>query len=189
MTRLTAREFWPKYRDEVRKRCSKESMTDNWHSLGIKAAEVVIRPLEISRELTLDILGYERRTANEWFNSDLRVAFEHEVDHPYPYHDDGTGWRCELWKLAHIAADLRVLVGYYKSWDGFLCQLNDEIILMDDRMYRVPNSEWLFVFGAIDSNRERQPWRAWTINGDRTLIQLDDENPFCPIEYCENGKM
>jgi hypothetical protein len=159
-------------------------MGDNWHVLGIEAAKAIIRPLETSFELTVDVLGYERRAAGVWYNSDLRVAFEHEVDHPYPYRDDGTGWRCELWKLCHIVADLRVLVGYYKVWDGFEKQLLSEVGLMDDRMCRVPNSEWLLIFGASCSKRERQPWRAWTIDDNRALVQLEDDDPFCPAEHC-----
>ena len=186
MIRIAAREFWPAFRDEVRRQCTTQTMSGNWHVLGIEAAETVCHRfgLETSYELTLDVGGYERRVKGMWYDSDLRVAFEHEVDHPYPYRDDGRGWQCEIWKLCHIVADLRVLVGYYKNWKGFADELHGKIALMGDRMLRVPKSEWLFVFGAYNSYREPQPWRAWTIDNKLELQPLDDDDPFCPAEHC-----
>jgi hypothetical protein len=98
----------------------------------------------------------------------LQVAFEAE---------NGADWRDELCKLAHIVAELRVLVTYQSHCDrtaadalrGFLKDRRDRIL-------RVPGSRWLFIFGP-DWREPSACWEAWTLDDAGELIALDDPEP------------
>jgi hypothetical protein len=75
---------------------------------------------------------------------------------------------------------LRVLVGYYASGRELERNLQQRIDLMGERMTRVADSEWLFIFGPTDSRRDRTPWSAFSINCAGRIVQFADDNPFNP---------
>lgn len=179
MIRLSAEEFWPRYRDEVRRRGSSESLAKPklWTKVAIEAAKAVCMNagLKTNNELHLDTMGYEQRQAGVDFNWDLRVAFEHE---------NTNSWRDELCKLCHVVADLRVLVGYFTVREQLDKRLQERIDLMDGRMSRVTNSQWLFIFGPSESERDPAPWVAYTLDDRLRLVKLPDNDPFNPyMEY------
>lgn len=175
MIRLSAEQFWRLYRDEVRLRGSLESLprSRDWTRVAIAAAKAVCvnAGLKTGNELYLDVMGYEQRESGVDFNWDLRVAFEHE---------NTQNWHDELCKLCHIVSDLRVLVGYFKISDQIERRLQERIDLMAERMTRVPDGQWLFIFGPGKSQNDERPWAAYTLDPGRRLIKLADDNPFNP---------
>jgi hypothetical protein len=181
MIRLTAEEFWPLYRDEVRRRGSVEALRSSsvWTKVAINAAKAVCLTagLKIGNELYLDVMGYEQREAGVNFNWDLRVAFEHE---------NTRNWQDELCKLCHVIANLRVLVAYFPMRECIERQLQEKIDLMGARATRAADCQWLFIFGPEDSRRNPVPWVAYTLDPSRRLAKLSDDSPFCPhAEYSE----
>ena len=177
MNRLSAEQFWPLYRDEVRRRGNLEVIGKSrlWTCVAIDAAKAVCMNagLKTGNELYLDVMGYEQRQSGVDFNWDLRVAFEHE---------NTNNWHDELCKLCHVVADLRVLVAYFRSGEPIAERLQERIDLMDKRMTRVQESEWLFIFGPDDSRRDRTRWAAYRLDERRQLARLRDDNPFNPYE-------
>ncbi len=168
MIRIRAADFWPRYREECRSTGTRDSLrTDlSWTNIAVPAARSVCLKagLEPCEELKLDVMGYEQRVKGVNFNWDLRVAFEHENNHKQ--------WHEELCKLCHVVADLRVLVSYFLQWEGFEKALQDRVDLMGERMTRVPNSEWLFIFGPRESSKLKMPWVAYTLDDCGRLQML-----------------
>jgi hypothetical protein len=120
-------------------------------------------------------MGYEQRVPGVNFNWDLRVAFEHE---------NWRNWQDEFCKLCHVVADLRVLAAYFTKRQKIEETLQERIDVMDERVRRLPASEWLFIFGPEDSRCNPTPWIAFTLDGGRRLVKVPDENPFCPyVEF------
>jgi hypothetical protein len=147
-------------------------------------ADFPIEPLIATKEyFRVDVIGDERigdRDCN-WL---LRVAFEHENP---DWHSPNTRWGApkrrptwiqELCKLTHVVADLRVLAAYYDAKQDVeeltrLLQRNVNRMQEHNRMTRVPNGEWLFIFG-IKPPSDR-PFRGFKLGGDNgtTLTELE----------------
>jgi hypothetical protein len=175
MIRITAEEFWPKFRDEVRRTGTLEALrnTKAWTHTIIQAAKTVCEQagLKTGNELYLDVMGYEQREPGVNFNWDLRVAFEHE---------NFRGWHDELCKLCHVVADLRVLVAYFGKRTNIEEELRARVATMGERMTRVSNAEWLFIFGPDDSPNDQRNWVAYVCGDDTRLRMLEDGNGFNP---------
>jgi len=177
---LTPLRFWEKYREELRKKASSEAYQSSpgWTQVAIPAATKACEALELEvyREyFLLDVGGYKSHRDGKRFGWRLHVALEHE----------NANWRVELCKLAFIVADLRVLVGYHKyTADGPdpRGELQEAVDRLDDRVMRVPNSEWLFVLGPR-SNDLKHPFMPFTLNADGKVVPIDDDVPLIPSEF------
>src|SRR5689334_4236999 len=136
--RISAQQFWNDYREQLRADATQAAyaLDPTWTPIAKDAAEKVclFHGLKTSREyFRLDVAGWEYRTGSDYFDWDLRVAFEHEN-----CSIKGKDWCDELCKLTHLVADLRVLVGYFKHRRGDLeITLQDRVTLMGPRMARV----------------------------------------------------
>lgn len=183
MSHIGADEFWPRYRDAVRARGSLNALsnTREWTRVAVEAAKSVCTNagLITGNELYLDVMAYEQRTAGVFYDWHLRVAFEHE---------NGRNWHDELCKLCHVVADLRVLVGYFIIGERIDDVLQRRIDSMGERLTRVAGSDWLFIFGPDDSRRDARPWVAFTLDGNRRLAALLDDNPFNPFHEYSRSK-
>jgi len=175
MIQFSAEQFWRLYRDEVRRCGSLESLrrSRDWTKVAISAAKGVCLSagLKTGNELYLDVMGYEQRQPGVDFNWDLRVAFEHE---------NTRNWHDELCKLCHVVADLRVLVGYFTINTPIEERLHERINRMGNRITRVPDCQWLFIFGPDDSQRDKTPWVGYTLDLEQRLVRLVDDKPFNP---------
>lgn len=176
MDSLNPQTFWNRYRDQLRNLGSWDAYQSNcdWTEIAKRCAEGACAELglEYSREyLRLDVCGYVQRDAkHDWH---LRVAFEVE---------NSAMWKDELCKLAHVVADLRVLVGYecHKSWKA-IDALGDYVPTLRDRITRVPGSEWLFIFGP-DWRKPEDAWTAWTLDHQSEVISIIDAHPLRGID-------
>jgi hypothetical protein len=130
------------------------------------------------RLLRLDVAGCQRRS-NEWQDYDLRIAFEHE--------NSAATWGQELCKLCHVVADLRVLIAYYGGRDASPEPLERRISMMADRMTRVPNSQWLFIWGSQFSLATEKYWQPFTLGAECQLVPLVDDNPLCPAHAAKQN--
>ena len=193
MTRISASDFWPCYRNKCRTLGTRKSLKSDrmWTDVAIAAARDTCRchgltyglttikdeqPKE-ERLLRLDWAAFEQAVPGEDFNWHLRVAFEHENC------QKRNQWHDELCKLCHVVADLRVLAAYFRRWDGFEEELQHRIDLMAERMTRVRDSEWLFIFGPRDSSQRRMRdivWVAYSLDDQMQLLKLPDNWPFQP---------
>ena len=107
----------------------------------------------------------------------LDVAYEHE--------NDDTWWS-ELCKLCYVAADLRVISTYYdfnntekpveKKLKEYLNKLEGE------KIFRVPNSKWLFVFGPRSVCADK-PFKAFTIDEKLTIIPINGGEEVVPTNW------
>lgn len=186
MQNISPASFYHQYRDRVREvGCAeKYSDTRTWTALTIQAADYVCRQfgLEVWHEyLRLDCAGVETNKGTHPDDWHLRVAFEHEEGVR-----EGKDWRDELCKLAHIVADLRVLVGYCVGREP-QSLLRERVITLEKRMIRVPGAQWLFVLGSGTDTWCREPWHAFTLAGDGTIVRIRDENPLCPKEWAPSA--
>ncbi|GMV83387.1 MAG: hypothetical protein AMXMBFR7_45710 [Planctomycetota bacterium] len=176
--------FWIEYREALRARCRTVRTLDDplrkqtaaWTEAVIKVARGVMESafsLEVRSEyLNLDLVGVEPKGAGE-YDFDIRIAFEHE-NKPGTYMD-------ELFKLSHVVADLRVLATYYTgSREKALMALQSQLASMEDRIRRQPDSEWLFIWGPVDSLKHKIPYAAFAFDTHGTLIELDTSSPFMP---------
>lgn len=172
--------FWEAYRDQLRALGSWAAYqtSSGWTKIATEAAIEACRAfgLAVDREyLRLDVMGYHQTRPGTWYDWHLRVAFEHE---------NGDNWNDELCKLAHVAADLRVLVAYheYTKSEDPLPRLLSEVQRLGERIHRVPNSKWLFIFGPRQSTPERT-FIAYTFDSATQLATLRDEVPLAPGEW------
>jgi len=129
----------------------------------------------------VDVIGYERIEDCDWR---LRIAFEHE---------NGLGrWKQELCKLTHVVADLRVLVAYHDFGDEKLEPVEEilkkSILKMEkysNRMTRVPDSRWLFIFGPRRKTSRPDPFRAFTLDGTKVVELPEKSSPLIPAGWPE----
>jgi hypothetical protein len=130
--------------------------------------------------LRLDCRGYSRTNASDEDDWNLRIAFEHELGVR-----KGKNWFEELTKLAHVVADLRVIVGYcrLRENDSVSDILAKRVKIMGPRMTRVPNSRWLFVFGSGKDDGYTDTWQAFTLDAGAKIVRLTDDKPFSPLEW------
>jgi hypothetical protein len=115
--------------------------------------------------LHFDACGYQNYEMHNWT---IRVAFEHEHD---------AVWRLEICKLCQVHANLRVLVAY---WDFDAPRvLEDELLLRlrelqqhENRVLRMPECKWLFVFGPQRNRCLNHPFIAFTLIDDHGGLAL-----------------
>lgn len=161
MAKVTANKFWEEYKLQIMKlRPSKadyknrprwteitcDAATANLDRLATNSAKASYAPPAAAPSptakwqkeyLRVDVIGYDRIGTHDWL---LRVAFEHE---------NSDQWTDELCKLCHVVADLRVLASYYDfdQPEKIEDRLQREVNTMGNRITRVPDVEWLFIFG------------------------------------------
>lgn len=138
--------------------------------------------LETSKEYyRVDLVGYRREEPEVEGNWWLDVAYEHE---------NADTWWGELCKLCYVAADLRVISSYYKlgradksaeetiedKLRGYLGQLGKE------KIFRIPNSQWLFVFGPR-LVCAAEPFRAFTIDDELSIRPLPGGERVVPQDW------
>ncbi|MCH7849924.1 MAG: hypothetical protein IIB53_16370 [Planctomycetes bacterium] len=174
--------FWEAYRDQLRALGSWAAYqtSSEWTKIATEAAIEACREFGLAADreyLRLDVMGYHQTRPGTWYDWHLRIAFEHE---------NGDNWNDELCKLAHVVADLRVLVAYhdYTKSEDPLTRLQSEIHRLGERIHRVPNSNWLFIFGPRQSAPERT-FMAYTFDSSMQLAALHDEAPFAPQEWLD----
>ena len=183
---LSAKRFWDVYSAKLNERGNWEDYKDNtrWTTAVIDVAMETCKKLgiEASKEdYRVDLIGYRREKPEEKGNWWLDVAYEHE--------NDDTWWG-ELCKLCYVAADLRVISSYYKlagadksaeetiedKLRGYLGRLGKE------KIFRVPNSQWLFVFGPrlVCANK---PFRAFTMDDDLSIRPVGGGERVVPEDW------
>jgi hypothetical protein len=185
---ITPEEFWRRYREEVRSTGTWDAYTSppktcKWKRIVIGAAVTVCESFGLIADteyLRLDCLGYSQTNASDEDDWNLRVAFEHELGVR-----QGRNWTDELTKLAHVVADLRVLVGYRRLGErrSVYNILSDRLKKMGSRMTRVPDSRWLFVFGSGSDADYLDPWQPFTLDACGEIATLTDDKPFSPREW------
>jgi len=186
MKRLVEPEsFWKEYSAKLNQKGTQEAYKDNteWTEKVLCIAEKTCKKfnfkIETSREYyRVDLIGWRREKTNEKRNWWLDVAYEHENKY--------NTWDDELCKLCYVAADLRVISGYHdfndseepieKKLKGCLGRLGKEKIL------RVPNSKWLFVFGPRLTCTD-QSFKAFTINEKMTIIPVSGGEEVVPQRW------
>jgi hypothetical protein len=184
--------FWQRYKDEIAKlnpTLAKYGNKTTWTELALIAAsnaiasdqqEPIREPLTVSREyFRIDVIG-EEKFAKQWDWS-LRVAFEHENEYAQMQ------WKQEMCKLAHVVADLRVLAGYYDSSEKEVESiLQDQVNTLRknrDRITRVPNSQWLFIFGPANTVKDAGgKFLTYTLSGT-SVEAFCDGDPLIPLHW------
>jgi hypothetical protein len=83
-----------------------------------------------------------------------------------------------------VVADLRVLVAYhdYTKSDDPLTRLRSDVHRLGERIHRVPNSNWLFIFGPRQSTPERR-FMAYMLDSSMQLTALCDQAPLAPGDW------
>ena len=97
----------------------------------------------------------------------LKVAYEHE---------NSVTWGSELCKLCYIVADLRILSSYhnFKSDEKIEFLLQEYVNnLGKQRIMRVPDSRWLFVFGPR-GQCEAKLFRAFTLDSEMNVQEIQN---------------
>ena len=146
----------------------------SWTPFAMGAAENTCKEfgLATSREYyRLDLAGYtekkkEGEIESKWW---LNLAYEHENDRT---------WYAELCKLCYVAADLRVISTYhdFKDEEPVTERLGRYINnLGKEKIFRVPNTEWLFIFGPrrvnTDERKEHQ-FKVFTIDKELSIVPI-----------------
>ena len=153
-----------------------------------KAAQAVMEGKHLITSLAyfrIDVIG-EEKAGDCDCNWLLRVAFEHE--NPDWHCPDMTWgapkrrptWIQELCKLTHVVADLRVLAAYYDANKDdeeltHLLQRNVNRMQEHNRMTRVPDGKWLFIFGIKPPSDGL--FRAFKLGGDNGTTTTELEIP------------
>jgi len=133
--------------------------------------------LESSKEYyNVDVIGYTENP-KEKHNWKLHVAFEHE---------NTDGWDTELCKLCYIAADLRVIASYYDFANKkvpvkeLLKKRIDKLGI--GKVHRVPNSEWLFIFGPR-ARCAQYAFIAYTLDSELNVVPIQNTIEVKPISW------
>jgi len=181
---LEPESFWQKYSSQLNKAENLDAYKNNseWTTEVMLVAEETCKKfkIETSREYyRVDLIGWRREEPDVTDNWWLDIAYEHENDET---------WHSELCKLCYVAADLRVISSYHdfskepveKKLKGYLDRLGKEKIL------RVPDSKWLFVFGPRSGCAE-QPFRAFTIDEKLTVIPISSGEEVVPWRWKQNA--
>ncbi len=117
----------------------------------------------------IDLIGYETKTDKQQYDWELKIAYEHENDN---------SWNGELCKLSHIIADLKIISAYYDFSEK---EKIEEVLqryinrIGKKRMFRVPDNNWLFVFGPR-GGLDKFPFRAFTINSELQISEILNKN-------------
>ncbi|MEN6384180.1 MAG: hypothetical protein ABFD79_03180 [Phycisphaerales bacterium] len=167
--------FWKLYSKEIINVLQKEenqkayTSSKEWTSQIKKITEKIITEdykIHTQREFyNIDIIGYVTNTTKQQYDWELKIAYEHEND---------KSWNGEICKLTHIIADLKIISAYF----NFTGKTKIEEVLQayinklgKDRMLRVPENRWLFVFGP-KLNSNISPFRAFTLKADLKVQEL-----------------
>ena len=133
-----------------------------------------------SEYLHLDLYGWVDLEKTSWtdYNWELKIAFEHE---------NGAGWDDELCKLCFVVADLRVLVSYHDTRRDGEYSLQELLTkrlmtLGSARVHRVPDAEWLFIFGPTLGSHSHH-FRAWTIDREMKLKEITGVHRVVPADW------
>jgi hypothetical protein len=183
---VSAEGFWEVYSAKLSEQGNWEAYKNDtsWTRVVMKVAKETCEKLglEPSKEYyKVDLIGYrwgEPEVEGNWW---LDVAYEHE---------NKDTWWSELCKLCYVAADLRVISSYYKlggaersakptiedKLRGYLGQLGKE------KIFRVPNSQWLFVFGPRLVCAD-QPFRAFTIDDELNISPVPGGERVVPEDW------
>ena len=179
--------FWDIYSEKLNEHGNWEAYQNDtsWTSVIVKeVAKETCEELDLktSKEYyRVDLIGYrweESKVKGNWW---LDVAYEHE--------NDDTWWE-ELCKLCYVAADLRVISSYYKIGSaersaeqtiedklrGYLERLGEE------KIFRVPNGQWLFVFGPRLVCAD-QPFMAFTIDEELSISRVHGGKQVVPEDW------
>ena len=175
----TPQQFWDLYREELRKRGSKEAFESEprWTALVTGIAKDVCEKMGLflhPEYFRVDVIAYDGEGDDWW----IRVAFEHE---------NSPRWRDELCKLAHVVADLRVLATFYDDNDNSKepdprSELQRAVTNLGERILRVPDAQWLFIFGPRRSYANTR-FFAYTLERNGQLHPLDEEDPLNPEDW------
>jgi hypothetical protein len=181
---LEPEKFWQEYSSQLNQAGNWDVYQNNteWTEKVLGIAEKTCEKfgLKTNREYyKIDLIGW-RRKENEKCNWWLDIAYEHENDDT---------WYGELCKLCYVAADLRVISSYHdfskepieKKLKGYLDRLGKEKIL------RVPDSKWLFVFGPRLVCAEKQPFKVFTIDEKLTVIPISSGEEVVPLRWKQNA--
>lgn len=176
--------FWQEYSARLNQAGNWNAYQNSptWTPEVMRVAEETCKEfgLKTSREdYRVDLIGWRREEPDVTDNWWLDIAYEHENDDT---------WYRELCKLCYVAADLRVISSYHdfskepieKKLKGYLDRLGEEKIL------RVPDSKWLFVFGPRLVCAE-QPFKAFTIDEKLTVIPISGGEEVVPQRWKQNA--
>jgi len=175
---LEPENFWQEYSSQLNQARNWDAYQNDtdWTKKVLCIAEKTCEKfgLETSKEYyKIDLIGYRQNKKSNWW---LDIAYEHENRYDR--------WREELCKLCYVAADLRVISSYHdfskepveKKLKDYLDRLGKEKIL------RVPDSKWLFVFGPR-LVCEDQPFKAFTIDEKLTVIPVSGGEEVVPKRW------
>ena len=157
MMKLSPSAFWAHYHPRIVAGYAADYQDNRrWTEFAKQQAEEVCRGagLQTSREyFRLDVCAWTNRSAGDLYDWHLRVAFEVESG----------DWRDELCKLAHVHADLKVLVGYerHRGWRE-IDTLRERFALQKDLILR-GDGQWLIIFGP-DWREPTAKWSAFTFD-------------------------
>jgi hypothetical protein len=163
---------WIQMKTTSRTIFTKEAAQTVIREAGPRLDSVLIPSKEYFR---VDVIG-EEKVGDKDCNWMLRVAFEHEND--LRYYNGRPAWIQELCKLTHLFADLRVLAAYHNSekdrdLEQLLQRNVDRMQSIESRMTRVPNGQWLFIFGP--NSRSINGFRSFKLGGNNgtTMTELE----------------
>lgn len=148
----------------------------SWTPRAIGAAKAACKEfgLDTSEEYyRVDLIGWtqqrDKTDKNTLYKWQLNIAYEHE---------NSKRWDDELCKLCYVAADLRVISAYYDftKKETIIENLSKHLEnLGKEKIFRVQDSKWLFVFGPrlinIDESKEHQ-FKAFTIDKELSIVQI-----------------
>jgi hypothetical protein len=155
---------------------------ESWTMLSEKIAKEIIYNLYSNQDIhpkwrvqkeyfKVDFIGY----ATNWDGPDNNIERQHdwELKVAYEHENDRNKWHDELCKLCYIVADLRVLVSYHDFTKEPIKDVLQKKInrLGIWKLHRVPNSNWLFIFGP--SQNYEYPFKAFTLDSNLKVIELD----------------
>lgn len=183
---VTAKGFWDVYSKKLNAEGNWEAYQNdgNWTPVVTEIACQTCKDLGLETLLEyykVDVIGYRRDKPEKDGNWWLDVAYEHE--------NRNTWWE-ELCKLCYVATDLRVISSYYNLGnEGKTVEDRTKEylgVLKKEKICRIPNSEWLFVFGPTLVCPE-QPFRAFTVDEKLSVIPVDGGVRVVPKEWKENN--
>jgi len=179
---VTAKKFWDVYSKKLNEEGNWEAYQNDqgWTPVVKEIAKKTCEELGIATLMEyyrIDLVGYRRDIPEVDGNWWLDVAYEHE---------NRNTWWDELCKLCYVAADLRVISSYYDLGNE---EQTVEVrirkylkMLGKEKIFRIPNSEWLFVFGPTLVSAD-QPFRAFTIDEELSIILVPGGERVVPEEW------
>ena len=195
---LTPERFWELYSEKLNKNATYTDYKDNkkWTKVVISIAKKVITDMSKdipddgefkvnSEYFHIDLIGYTTKWSEEKQKNREKQQHDWKLKVAYEHENDTNTWHDELCKLSHIVADLRVISSYY----DFRKEKKIEELLQDRikklgmwRIHRVPNSQWLFVFGPR-CVCEEEAFRAFTIDSELKVVEITGDKKVIPGKW------